>query len=61
MRVVYTPKHQLHDPGFEVTAGQRVPAYEVPSRATSILDALRGAEGRPPAFAAPGATSGGGG
>lgn len=40
MRVVYTPRHQLHDPSFEVTGGQRVPAYEVVGRGTAILTAL---------------------
>lgn len=40
MRVVYTPKHQLHDPTFEVTGGERVPAYEVVSRGASIRASL---------------------
>jgi acetoin utilization deacetylase AcuC-like enzyme len=37
---VYSPRHQLHDPSFEVTAGERIPAYELVARAQSILDAL---------------------
>jgi len=40
LRVVYTGLHLLHDPDFEVTAGQRVPAYEVTARAESIRAAL---------------------
>lgn len=38
--MVYAPKHQLHDPSFEVTGGQRIPAYEVVGRAASVLKAL---------------------
>jgi acetoin utilization deacetylase AcuC-like enzyme len=40
LRVVYTPKHQLHDPNFEVTGGERIPAYEVVTRGRSIAIAL---------------------
>jgi acetoin utilization deacetylase AcuC-like enzyme len=42
VRVVYSAKHQLHDPDFEVTAGRRVDAFEVGQRVEairSILDA----------------------
>lgn len=40
MRVVYTAKHQLHDPDFEVTAGRRIDAYEVSQRAEAVRAAL---------------------
>lgn len=40
MRVFYDPRHQLHDPDFEVTAGQRIAAYEVTARAEAIRTAL---------------------
>jgi acetoin utilization deacetylase AcuC-like enzyme len=36
VRVIYSPRHQLHDPDFEVTAGQRIPAYELVTRAEAI-------------------------
>ena len=34
MRVVYSPRHHLHDPDFEVTGGQRFAGYEVAARAS---------------------------
>lgn len=40
MRVVYSPRHQLHDPDFELTGGQRIAGYEVAARAESIRVAL---------------------
>ena len=36
VRVIYSPRHQLHDPDFEVTGGQRIPGYEVAARVESI-------------------------
>src|SRR5574340_560825 len=40
MRVVYSAAHLGHDPGFEVTGGRRIAAYEVSARAESIRAAL---------------------
>jgi acetoin utilization deacetylase AcuC-like enzyme len=40
VRVVYSPRHHLHDPDFEVTGGRRIPGYEVAARAESIRRAL---------------------
>ena len=40
MRVVYSPRHQLHDPDFELTGGQRIAGYEIATRAESIRLAL---------------------
>lgn len=40
MRVVYEPKHQLHDPEHEVQYGVPIPMYEVPARAESIRRTL---------------------
>jgi len=40
VRVVYSPRHHLHDPDFEVTGGQRIAAYEVAARAEAIRRAL---------------------
>lgn len=40
VRVVYSPRHRLHDPGFEVTGGERIPAYEVIGRVEAIREAL---------------------
>ena len=47
MRVVYSAHHRLHDPLFEVTGGERVPAYEVGARVETIRVALE----KDPAFA----------
>ncbi|MEX0888295.1 MAG: histone deacetylase family protein [Chloroflexota bacterium] len=40
VRVVYTAKHQLHDPEFEVTAGRRIDAFEVGQRVEAIRSVL---------------------
>ena len=40
MRIVYSSRHQLHDPDFELTGGHRIPGYEVPRRAEAIREAL---------------------
>ncbi|HXF72059.1 MAG TPA: histone deacetylase family protein [Actinomycetota bacterium] len=40
MRVVYTPRHLLHDPDTEVQYGVPLPMYEVPQRAERIRAAL---------------------
>ncbi|HEX9635111.1 MAG TPA: histone deacetylase family protein [Candidatus Limnocylindria bacterium] len=40
VRVVYSAKHQLHDPDFEVTAGRRVGAFEVGQRVEAIRSVL---------------------
>ncbi len=40
MRVVFSPRHHLHDPDFEVTGGQRIAGYEVSARAESIRGTL---------------------
>ena len=40
MRVVYSPRHTLHDPDFEVTGGLRIAGYEVPARAETIRRGL---------------------
>ena len=40
MRVVYDPRHVLHDPGTEVQHGVPMPMYEVPARVESIRAAL---------------------
>jgi acetoin utilization deacetylase AcuC-like enzyme len=40
MRAVYSPSHLLHDPGFEVTGGRRIPAWEVTGRGEIIRAAL---------------------
>ncbi len=40
VRVVYSPRHRLHDPDFEVTGGRRIAAYEVTARADAIRSAL---------------------
>jgi acetoin utilization deacetylase AcuC-like enzyme len=40
VRVVYSAKHQLHDPDFEVTGGSRVDAFEVGQRVEAIRSAL---------------------
>lgn len=42
VRVIYSPRHQLHDPNFEVTGGQRISGYEVAARAESIRTGLDG-------------------
>lgn len=42
MRTVYSPRHQLHDPDFELTGGQRIAGYEVARRAEVIREALEG-------------------
>ncbi len=39
---MYSPRHHLHDPDFEVTGGQRIAGYEVATRAESIRLALEG-------------------
>ena len=40
MRVVYSPKHRVLDPLYEVNHGVQEPASDVPARAESILAAL---------------------
>ncbi len=40
MRVIYDPRHVLHDPRHEVQYGVPIPTYEVPDRAESIRLAL---------------------
>lgn len=40
MKVVYDPRHVLHDPVTEVQYGVAMPMYEVPARAESIRAAL---------------------
>jgi len=40
MRVVYDPRHVLHDPTTEVQYGVPMPVYEVPARVESIRAAL---------------------
>jgi acetoin utilization deacetylase AcuC-like enzyme len=42
MRVVYSPKHHLHNPTKEVQFGTPLPMYEIPERAESIRRALEG-------------------
>lgn len=40
MRVVYDPRHRLHDPQREVQYGVPIPCYETPARAEAIRGAL---------------------
>src|SRR5579864_6683098 len=40
VRVVYSPRHQLHDPLHDIEAGFAVPMVERAERATRILEAL---------------------
>ena len=40
VRVIFSPRHRLHDPAFEVTGGERIPAYEVVGRVEAIRRAL---------------------
>ena len=40
MKVVYSPKHQLHNPVHEVQFGVPIPIFEVPARAERICRAL---------------------
>jgi len=42
MRVVYSPRHHLHDPDFELTGGRRIAGYEVAARVESIRHGLEG-------------------
>ncbi len=52
MRVVYSPRHQLHNPDTEIQQGVPLPMYEVPQRAEQIrknLEADAGFEIDPPA------------
>ncbi len=45
MRVVYSPRHLLHEPPYEVNAGVRISAHEVGARAEAILASLRADDG----------------
>ena len=40
MHVVYSSTHAQHDPGFEITGGRRLAAYEVSARAEAIRAVL---------------------
>lgn len=41
MQIIYSPKHRLHDPVYEIYEGRQVPYPEKPLRIESILNALK--------------------
>lgn len=41
MRILYTDRHALHDPGFFLARGAQRPSPEQPQRATILLEAAR--------------------